>query len=288
MDIKTILTAVAPAARIERDMRAPLVKIFGERNTGTNALKRIIEQNSAARCLPANAIDLAPAASRRAWKSFTNRTRERRFDAVFAGRSPLESWKHCATDFSDASVFAGVLVLFTVRHPASWVLSFFKRPYHQLGWRPYHQLGWRGRNLEEFIRTPWKTVEREYLDCATLRPLQLYQRKLESYLGLGDRLERLGIPYRFVRFEDLVLHQGEVFAGIAPSLLHPTRNFRELTESTKDKSKTLEDYQRYYGEEKWRHETREFYDLINGDIDWSYFRDFGYTPLESSSSESTV
>jgi hypothetical protein len=98
----------------------------------------------------------------------------------------------------------------------------------------------------------------------------------------------LGSPYRFVRFEDLVLHQGEVFAGIAPSLLNPTESFRELTESTKDKSKKLEDYQRYYGEEKWRDEVGKFDALINGEIEWSDLREFGYTPVESPSSESTV
>lgn len=270
-------SGVSPSsARTHDRSPAAWVKIFGERNTGTNALKRIIEQNSASRCLPSTALELDPFAMRRVRLALTPLARERRTDAIFARRGPLEAWKHCATNFVDVSAFAGVLVLFTVRHPASWLVSFFKRPYHQLGWRP--------RDLEKFSEISWRTVERERLGGASLRPLELYQRKLESYLEFAERLSRYRIQHQFVRFEDLILHQADVFTGIAGDLLDPSPRFHELRESTKDKAKQLEDYQRYYGEERWREVIGDnLQQMVSAQIEWSNFGQFGYAATVLSS-----
>src|SRR5436190_895293 len=111
-------------------MKHAAVKIFGERNTATNALAKVIALNSGARCLPSTAAELDPDSARQARWSLTQRSKERKIDAIFSGRGPLEAWKHCATNFPDASAFASALVVFTLRHPASWLLSLYKHPYH--------------------------------------------------------------------------------------------------------------------------------------------------------------
>ncbi|WP_028969891.1 hypothetical protein [Sphingomonas sp. URHD0057] len=252
-------------------MRHAVVKIFGERNTATNALQKVIELNSAARCLPSTAIQLDPGAAQRARWSLTRRSRERKIDAIFAGRGALEAWKHCATDFRDASAFANVLVTFTVRHPASWLLSLYKHPYHELGRTV--------RDLTGFIHAPWPTVGRERLGGGEFRPLELYQRKLDSYFELEERLGQAGMDYRFVKFEDLILRQQSAFEEVAQCLFDPKPEFEELRQSTKDRTKQLDDYKRYYGFENWRSELTGHEDAVNGEIEWARLDRFGYAPL---------
>jgi len=199
------------------------------------------------------------------------RFQEKIDDWIFANSSSLHSWKHCATNFDNIEMFSGILVLFTVRHPASWVLSLFRRPYHQLGGR--------SKDLSTFIERRWKTVERERLGGQTLRPLELYQCKLESYRQFSSKLNVNNIPYHFVRFEDLVLDQKRVFDAVKSYLDNPTNQFVELRESTKEPGKTLEDYRSYYGEERWRDSLGGLEHRINEQIDWSALKEFRYEPL---------
>jgi len=249
------------------------VKIFGERNTGTNALSRIIHDNSSARCLPATSSELSPLLGRIGNADWlpAKRLRERLLDWVFDGQGPLCSWKHCATNFPDAAPFDRVLVLFTVRHPASWLVSLFRRPYQRLGRHP--------RTLEEFLGSRWETAGRERLGRRSFRPLELLQAKLDSYYAFAARLSDRGVAHCFLRFEDIVLNQPRLFAGIAPELDDARPDFRELRESTKDSSKTLDDYRDYYANERWRAELSGLEASINAAVDWKKFEQIGYQPL---------
>jgi hypothetical protein len=248
------------------------VKVFGERNTGTHALTNIIELNSASRCLPSVAKDVDPQSAKRIGSRFmTGRRREAIIDAIFARQDPLRSWKHRATNFDDVRPFEDVLVLFTVRHPASWLLSLWKHPYHALDRIP--------RDIGEFLDFPWRTVERDDLARRTLRPLDLYQEKLQANLALTQRLSAAAIAHRFVRFEDLILRQEAVFRDLAPDLVAPAPVFTEIRNSTKDPRKSLEFYASYYGEERWREELRGLEPRINQQVDWDSLRRFDYLPL---------
>ena len=254
---------------------ASRVKIFGERNTGTNALRRIITEYSASRCLPSTAGELNRFIGRignTAWLP-GKPWRERLLDSVFDGRGPLCAWKHCATNFPDAAPFDDVLVLFTVRHPASWLVSLCKRPYQRLGRHP--------RSIADFLDSEWRTVGRERLGGAAFRPLELLQVKLDSYVGFARKLEQRGISHRFLRFEDLVLRQREVYSSIAPELESPRADFEELQASTKDPSKSLDDYRAYYGSERWREALRDLERSVDAQVDWAEFERFGYRPLLS-------
>jgi len=256
------------------------VKIFGERNTGTNALARIIEANSAARCLPATSGELNPLLGRIGNSEWLpgKRMRERLLDSVFEGKGPLCAWKHCATNFPDAAPFDGVLVLFTVRHPASWLASLFKRPYQLLERQP--------ATLAEFLDSKWETVGRERLGRASFRPLELLQAKLDSYSSFADKLSERGIAHRFVRFEDIVLNQAELYSTIGPELENARADFHELETSTKDRSKTLDDYRDYYGNERWRDALAGLEVSIDTQVDWGKFERFGYRPLSAEISAS--
>ncbi|MES2119075.1 MAG: hypothetical protein V4513_00685 [Pseudomonadota bacterium] len=253
-------------------MIAKQVKIFGERNTGTNALTDMIELNSHSRCLPSVAKELEPQLARKISSRFVSRRRrEAIIDQIFSRHGPLESWKHRATYFPDAAVFDGTLVVFTVRHPASWLLSFWKNPYHTFGRVP--------DTIEGFLQHEWRTAEREGLDRILMRPLELYHAKLRSYLVLSEELSALQIPQSFIRFEDLILRQEEVFRKLSPVLDRPNATFAPLLQSTKDDRKGLDFYIAYYGRELWRKELEGAYSKINENVDWGAVRKFDYLPL---------
>lgn len=253
-------------------MTADRFKVFGERNTGTNALKQVIERNSDSRCLPSVETDLNPLAWKLWARSYVaRRFRNRRFDAIFAGCAPQETWKHCATNFRDASDFRNTLVLFTVRHPGSWLLSLFRNPYQRLGPVP--------DSFSEFLDHRWETVGRELLGGVSFRPLELYQAKVRSYLEFKSVLAEAQVHSHFVRFEDLVMDQENVFSGLRPELSNPAPVFAELTDSTKSRKKDLAYYRRYYGQELWREELTDIAPAINAQVDWGLFDQFGYSPL---------
>jgi hypothetical protein len=252
-------------------MAAARVKIFGERNTGTNALSQIVQLNSDSVCLPSTEGDLNPVVSRIANSRYVQgAAREVLIDWTYGDRPTLHSWKHCATNFADVSPFEGVLVLFTIRHPASWLVSSFKRPYH---------IGRPPNDLSRFIDRPWRTVRRERLGRASYRPLDLYRAKLNSYREFASRLSVRGILHQFVRFEDMILAQETVYRALAPYLMNARPDFVELRASTKDPGKTLDDYRAYYGNEGWRAALDGCEEQINAQLDWDDLKEFGYEPL---------
>lgn len=167
-------------------------------------------------------------------------------------------------------------MLFTVRHPASWLVSLFKHPYQRLGRR--------SRTLAEFIDSKWETAGRGRLGHRSFRPLDLLQVKLDSYFRFANKLSEHDIAHRLLRFEDIVLDQAAVFHSIAPELEGARSDFEELRASTKDASKTLEDYRDYYANERWRDDLRGIEASIDDAIDWTRFERFGYQPLSASTS----
>lgn len=256
-----------------------MIKIFGERNTGTNALKKVIEKNSASVCLPGTSreIDAGIADKMRYWRRFERKTGlarfarwrlERQIDAVFRNIDPPRSWKHAATNFEDVRAFGGHGIIITARHPASWMLSLYKNPYHIHGPRP--------ASFAEFLNSRWKTVGRERLDGRTYSPATLYETKLRNYIAFCERLDRAGIAYRLLQFENFVVDQEAAFRGIADILDAPAEQFELLVESTKSSSKDASYYKDYYENERWRDELGRDYDKVRGAISPEVLGFFGY------------
>lgn len=251
------------------------IKIFGERNTSTNALKALIEINSTSKVAPSVAKELDPNVTHRlrlarmllipaVW-------REHMIDSVFEGRPPLRAWKHAATLFNEMQCFEGCHVIFCVRHPMSWLLGLFKRPYH------IH--GKASESFYDFLDKRWKTVGREGLGRAETSPIELYNIKMASYAKLQCRLQEMGHTYSVVRHEDFAVDQEQVFLNLAPHLDGPHTEFQTLDASTKDSKKTRSYYQDYYGEERWRDEidVRSNSRIVEN-IDWSALEGLRYFP----------
>jgi hypothetical protein len=251
-------------------------KVFGERNTSTNALVRLVEGNSRARALPSVFSELP---GNRLGKAFGLASRlglrelsERLVDRAFRGRPAAEAWKHCAADFDDVASLEGSLVVFMLRDPHSWILALRRRPYHGAPAR--------SDGLEAFAATPWRLRERDRMPARTASPIGIYNAKLRSYLRLRGRLDGAGIPHAAIRFEDFARDQRAVFERLRPHLAGPAADPVPVASSTKrDAGKDADYYRRYYGEERWRAEIPDgARRLIDAGVDWEAAGAFGYAP----------
>lgn len=247
------------------------VKVFGERNVGTNALARLIADNSRSHLLPSTEYMIDENASRQAWSVKEPRERERLLDEIFADVPPTSAWKHRATTFEDPAAFEGTLVLFVVKHPASWLTSLFKNPYHAL--RPIPA------SIEDFFDYEWETGSREGLNGNTYHPLNLYEAKIRSYLRFSGILQSNGLPFAFIRQEDLLLDQKKVFELLAPQLLEPAGRFRMRHRSAKNGFMPLFFVSRFYSMKKWKESLSGLEEILNAGFDWSLVADFDYRPI---------
>jgi len=252
------------------------MKIFGERNSATNALRQLIEANSGSTVVPSTmrAMRPRPSVAERVSMRLGTRAREQYIDLFFSRRPDLEAWKHCATDFDRPDVFRGCFVVFCVRHPASWVLSLKRRPYNALGPVP--------DDFDEFLRMDWRTAGRERLRRERLRPLDLHTAKVESYLAFERELAAAGVSTAFVRFEDFVVDQTGVFRSLAADLDSPNDDVVPIRRSTNDSRKDAGYYARYYGGNEWLAEIpATSIATINDNAAWELLERFDYHPLEA-------
>lgn len=224
------------------------IKIFGERNTSTNALTQIIRENSSSIVHPGAIAEMGLLATKRTQIERRLGASKQRIediiDKVFDKRPIEHQWKHCATNFSSIDRSCNTHFIFTIRHPLSWLISLHKNPYHCLIELP--------NNLNEFSQCQWKTVGRERLDKASLTPIKLYENKISSYLSFIKILESKRLSYTVLKFEDLIIGQRECFENISPYLDNPSQTFSEVTKSTKESDKNLDYYKVYYGRELWK------------------------------------
>jgi hypothetical protein len=258
------------------------IKIFGERNTGTNALKQLIETNSDSRVLPSIAKELDPRFTKvvrlLARLPFKAVLREAYTDHVFSGRSPRLSWKHTATEFGGAADFSECAVILTTRHPASWLLALHRRPYHAA-----EKVS---TDFSEFLTTKWKPVRRDNLSERFVTPVEMWNVKMRSYMSLARQLSEQGVPFVWLRFEDFVVDQSAAFERIRGFLLSPAESATAVDESTKDKSKSYQYYRNYYGRALWLNEIDErSLGMIDRSVDWEIAGLFDYRPLADLSAD---
>jgi len=200
------------------------VKIFGERNTSTNAIKLLVERNSASRVLPSTAIELDPYFRAKvqmiSWLPSGVRVKAYRayVDSVFEKqRDPRYIWKHAMLNNIDQAAFSDCLVILTFRHPASWLLALQRKPHHHLQDVP--------ADFMEFLKQPWKPTRRDNV-AGPLSVFDLYGNKVHAALDFAARRDRAGNAYAIVRFEDFAVDQEAVFDGLRPWLREPAAGKR--------------------------------------------------------------
>ena len=247
------------------------IKVFGERNTGTNALVSVLRNNSRSIVFPGTLAEISPLTQKKlavmAKLGMARSRREKAIDKVFHGRPIIEQWKHAATYFDINTVSNGVHFVFMVRDPLSWLVGLYKKPHHMLTDKP--------DGLLDFAEMNWHTVGRDNLPKETYKPLEMYAAKLCSYRDLIGKLERKSIDYTIVKFEDFVRSQKDIFEKISFYLDDATDEFKELTKSTKDANKDSNYYRKYYSKEVWRDEFPNV-DRVKMPPEREIFSFFGY------------
>ena len=246
-------------------------KIFGERNTGTNALLQMLKINSKSKFYPGTLLELSPIIAKQI--SFLKKgglekyKQEQMIDNIFMKRSFLESWKHSATNFIIDRSLEESRFIFTVRNPMSWLVGLYRKPHHILIEKP--------KNLISFSQIRWKTLGRENVSLKFYKPLDLLEEKLKSYISLMDQLEKHKIKYRVIKFENFVSNQHETFNFLKNFLDSPSILFTELAKSTSDQNLNSKYYSNYYNNEVWREEFPEV-DSIKNTISKNILSVFGY------------
>jgi Sulfotransferase domain len=245
------------------------VKIYGERNAGTNYIIKLLEENLEATMLPG----VVPRTVGRAQRLLPGKEWLR--DLYFS-RSFHQNfgWKHAlvvphrlvAVGAKERNV--GFITI--TKNPYSWLLSMHRRPYHYASIRK--------TSFEDFLQTSWPTVRREHA-ASFANPVYLWNQKNGAYQELAKVLPTLSIRYEDVLADpEAVVQSAATFLGVK----RKGGEMRNVLESTKenDSGKDFSYYQSYYLQERWRDSlTERSIGLINQHLDRSLMQYFGYRLL---------
>jgi len=254
------------------------VKVFGERNTGTRALIRMLSAQDGVRMQPfgeRGALNLPQNADLRAVieGSYKGKWRKVYRDALRddeqAVACPTKAWKHTLPVWDAAYRVKRAHVVFCVRNPYSWALSLARRPYHQRGPKFARML--------DFVTQPWLTVSRDNMNAVLRSPMELWNGKVAAY---GAFMRRAEVPTKVILFEEFV---ADPEAEVRQVLSDFEIGFENVTSvvSTKNSSITLEGIAAYYRREDWKGSlTAEVVEAINGAIDWEVAAQYGYYQLD--------
>ncbi|WP_312928194.1 hypothetical protein [Stutzerimonas nitrititolerans] len=245
-----------------------LVKIYGERNTNTNYLSELIRLNMNLPELPG----VIPAAVRRYQDKLPGNEWLR--DIYFLssyGRNL--GWKHAAVDWIHLKKTGlykrnSITVVTLTKNPYAWLLSLYKRPYHQ-----YYA---KKPTFNEFLVRPWKTVCREGMPRWVESPVHLWNAKNASYIREADEGAVLHL-----RAEDTLIDPERVIERIAEkSGVERLGEFRNVLQSTKGGGKDFNYYRDYYLGERWRSALAERdVCVINERLDRAIVEQFGYSVI---------
>jgi len=252
-------------------MEKEYIKIYGERNTGTNYLQELIKTNLKVNVLPG----IMPSHLKSKQKFLLDN--EIAMDIYdFMTFHKTLGWKHSLVKnretIKKTKVYKENKIYFLTitKNPYSWLLSLYKRPYHQKLESDIDFL--------EFINKPWKSVHREYSKKIFENPIELWNIKNKAYIELNKNFNTINLTY-----EDLILDPENTINRILNdfSLNKKIENFSNINNSTKSDSKKFTDYQDYYLNEKWRQEFSPIiFETINKFLDPEVLNYFNYSMIE--------
>ncbi len=256
------------------------VKVFGERNTGTRALIRMLGAQAGVRMQAVGergAMNLPQNAELRAVIEATYKGRWRKIyrdalrDNEQAVACPTKAWKHALPVWDEVFVEKRAHVVFCVRNPYSWALSLARTPYHQKGPKT--------ACVVDFVTQPWLTVSRDNMEAVLRSPMELWNGKVGAY---GAFMRQGGVPTRVIRFEDFVSDPVAEVRQVLIGFEVPFDDVRAVA-STKSPTVTLGEISGYYQREDWKQSlTGDVVLAINEAIDWELAAQYGYYQLNPS------
>jgi len=243
--------------------RMKIIKLYGERNTGTNYFTKLIDQNFDVEQLPG----VVP---RKKILLLSEKTKDLYFSLT---QKDNLGWKHSAVSLDLIRSFKKLEQCHFItisKNPYSFLLSLFKRPYHYEGEMP--------KSFSDFIRREWKVAGRDnYPGKSFENPIALWNYKNESYLHLKN-----AYPNRcyIMTYESLLENYNSELQKVQAffDLKVKSADFENYSKSTKDKSVSHKDYQKYYLNEEWREDlSKEDISFINKHLDPQVMEALGYS-----------
>lgn len=248
------------------------IKIYGERNTGTNYLTNLVDKNFLVNQLQG----VVP--NTKFW-TFSERTINLYF--FFTKKKNL-GWKHSSVILPLIQNYSDIEHIYFItltKNPYTYLLSLYKHPYHYIGTKP--------SSFSEFIRSKWTTQYRDfYKNKFFENPIYMWNYKNRTYLNLMKKFptQTYNLTYESL-LKDYKLELNKIQKLF--HLEYKTEEVSNYTHSTKEKNKSHTDYQNYYLNEAWKKElTDEDIDYINKHLDMDIMHSFGYTKLPTAFSMS--
>lgn len=240
------------------------IKLYGERNTGTNYLRKLIHLN----------LDVEILRGVVPWYIFilgSEVTKDLYFRLTYHKNL---GWKHSMAPslslLEEIDISLDNLFFVTVtKNPYSWLLSFFRHPYHAKT---------RAKTFKQFLTTPCRTVGRENFTGAFDNPIVMWNKKNASYIKLNDVT-----PCMNLRYKDLLVNPESLIAKISEkySLKRKRSVFKNVQRDMKfDRRKNFPYYRDYYLQERWKEKLcKETLNIINAYLDTDILAAFGYERL---------
>ncbi|MBL1437272.1 MAG: hypothetical protein COB08_013865 [Rhodobacteraceae bacterium] len=252
-------------------LRDRKVKIFGERNTGTRAVVRMLRAQK-------GVSPGAPGYKKHDLDALENRINEKlegfhhelfsdALDDIRRSRLGGHSaWKHAAPIVDESYAAKKASVLFLVRDPYSWIAALYRNPYHARAPLP--------DSLEAFLEQPWLTVRRENIAPILMSPMELWNAKLRAYHAFAAAAP---VPSSVLCFEEFVLNPVEALGAALTGFGISAKGLEEAAEPTKKQGIARDARMHYYKAKAWEQEiSPQTAALINTYADWDVAAHFGY------------
>lgn len=256
------------------------IKIFGERNTGTNFVDGLLRDNLDIGVCPG----ILPKSLQRFYKAVSDtlpyslawhvveHDRNCRFKNRF---DELVGWKHARVPNLPKNRDGypeGLGFIALTKDPYAWLQSLHYRPYQGKIHSTAHPL-----SFGEFLRTPWPTVKRECGPDEYANPVQMWNDKVASYEALHAYGPTLILPY-----EDIIEDIEGFMKTVCETFDLPGLERVEIraTSTKRDDGRSTEEIVRYYRSREWvKNLTADDLNYINDQLDHGLREKFGYARI---------
>lgn len=251
------------------------IKIYGERNTGTNFLEDLVRANLESEIIPSNLPLSVKRVNRAARKLPFQNLDERIMDIfhMYAFKNRL-GWKHkmLEPEGPTAGLNEKILFLLTIRDPYAWLSSMFKRP---------HNLCVQTENMTfaEFLRRPCVTHRRELVSFKEYScPAEIWNLKAKAMMAFSENSKNM-----LFRHEDLVLKPEEEISRFSEMLDIPDNKSIEVREdSTKRDGRKRADIAKVILDREWlRKYSADDITYVNQWLDPDVVKFYGYEVTRS-------
>jgi hypothetical protein len=250
-------------------MQIEKLKIYGERNTGTNYLHELIKLNLKIDILPGIAPTSLQILDRLTFSG--EFTRDWYFKKTFDENL---GWKHRFLKIDELLSIQHKLLnvgfVCLIKNPYSWLISLYNSPHHYESRQKI--------SFIEFLKCPLPLLDKDNLQIEEATPIQLWNLKNQSYYELNEYF-----PMVLLKYESMLENPENAIDLINASfnLTMKHIDFRNFIKSTKSASeKDFEYYRKYYLDEIWQQKlSKESIEEINNQINPVVMNNLNYNYL---------